>query len=125
MSLDRSRTLFCSLQLYCIFNQRIICVLRLCGSCSQIFYTQEPLIPVNYKQTKLKTRRRQKLNLKVKMVWSKYAVVLTQVPLKILQISYVPFTQVLPVHPTEQLHVSGETQDPRQLSHPWEQIAVK
>ena len=68
---------------------------------------------------------RQKLNLKVKMVWSKYALVLTQVPLKILQISYVPFTQVLPVHPAEQLHVSGETQDPRQLSHPWEQIAVK
>ena len=37
----------------------------------------------------------------------------------------VPVTQVLPVHPVEHWHLLGETQDPRLLSHPWEQIAVK
>ena len=42
----------------------------------------------------------------------------THATLKILQTDYVPFTQVLPVHPVEQLHVLGATQEPRQLSHP-------
>ena len=51
----------------------------------------------------------------------------TRVPLEILQIrlSYVPATQVLPVHPFKHWHVLGETQVPRLLSHPREQIAVK
>ena len=35
----------------------------------------------------------------------------------------VPVTQVLPFHPVEHWHMSGATQDPRLLSHPWEQIA--
>lgn len=37
----------------------------------------------------------------------------------------VPVTQLLPVQPVEHWHLSGATQDPRLLSHPCEQIAVK
>ena len=38
---------------------------------------------------------------------------------------YVPVTQVLPVHPVKHWHLLSDTQDPRLLSHPGEQVAVK
>ena len=59
------------------------------------------------------------------MVWRKHAMVQLMPHQKYCNYVYVPVTQVLPVHPVKHWHLLSDTQDPRLLSHPGEQVAVK
>ena len=85
-----------------------------------------PFLARELQETKINTTRRHTKSQKLKkMVGRRYAMVQNSPAINIANRFDVPVTQVVPVHPFEHWHLLGETQDPRLLSHPWEQIAVK